>query len=61
MSKNDEIKKLKERIEELEFIKELQQDIIVDFEEITGEDLSKKYLPEALRKEIEKKKWSLTK
>src|SRR4249920_2664045 len=30
MSKNDEIKKLKERIEELEFIKELQQDIIVD-------------------------------
>lgn len=61
LSKNDEIKKLKERIEELEFIKELQQDIIVDFEKITGEELSKKYLPEALEKEIEKKKRSLTK
>ena len=61
VSKNDEIKKLKERIEELEFIKELQQDIIVDFEKITGEELSKKYLPEALEKEIEKKKRSLTK
>ena len=61
LSKNDEIKKLKERIEELEFIKELQQDIIVDFEKITGEELAKKYLPEALEKEIEKKKRSLTK
>ena len=61
LSKNDEIKKLKERIEELEFIKELQQDIIVDFEKITGEEFSKKYLPEALEKEIEKKKRSLTK
>ena len=61
LSKNEEIKKLKERIEELEFIKELQQDIIVDFEKITGEELSKKYLPEALEKEIEKKKRSLTK
>ncbi len=37
MSKNDEIKKLKERIEALEFIKDLQQDIIVDFEKVTGE------------------------
>jgi transposase-like protein len=61
LSKNDEIKKLKERIEELEFIKDLQQDIIVDFEKITGEELAKKYLPEALEKEIEKKKRSLTK
>ena len=61
LSKNDEIKKLKERIEELEFIKELQQDIIVDFEKITGEELAKNYLPEALEKEIEKKKRSLTK
>ena len=61
VSKNDDIKKLKERIEELEFIKELQQDIIVDFEKITGEELSKKLLPEALAKEIEKKKRSLTK
>jgi transposase-like protein len=61
MSKNDEIKKLKERIEELEFIKDLQQDIIVDFEKITGEEIAKKYLPETLEKEIAKKKKSLTK
>ena len=61
MSKNDEIKKLKERIEELEFIKELQQDIIVDFEKVTGEELSKKLLPEALANEIARKKKSLTK
>lgn len=61
MSKNDEIKKLKERIEELEFIKELQQDIIVDFEKVTGEELSKKLLPDALANEIARKKKSLTK
>lgn len=61
MSKKDEIKKLKERIEELEFIKEFQQDVIADFETVTGEELSKKYLPEALVKEIEKKKKALTK
>jgi transposase-like protein len=61
MSKNDEIKKLKERIEELEFIKDLQQDIIVDFEKVTGEELSKKSLPEALANEIARKKKSLSK
>lgn len=61
MSKDEEIKKLKERNRELEFIKELQQDIIVDFEKITGEQIAKKYLPEALEKEIEKKKRSLIK
>ena len=61
MSKNDEIKKLKERIEELEFIKELQQDIIIDFEKTTGEELSKKLLPDALANEIARKKKSLTK
>lgn len=61
LSKNDEIKKLKERIEELEFIKELQQDIIVDFEKVTGEELSKKSLPETLANEIAKKKKKLIK
>ena len=61
MSKNDQIKKLKERIEELEFVKEFQQDVIADFENITGEHLSKKYLPEVLAKEIEKKRKSLSK
>lgn len=61
MSKNDEIKKLKERIAELEFIKDLQQDIIADFEVTTGEEISKKSLPETLEKEIAKKKQNLTK
>jgi transposase-like protein len=61
MSKNDQIKKLKERIEELEFVKDFQQDVIADFENITGEHLSKKYLPEALAKEIEKKRKGLSK
>jgi transposase-like protein len=61
MSKNDEIKKLREKIEELEFIKDFQQDMIVDFEKITGVELSKKYLPEALANEIARKKKKLTK
>jgi transposase len=56
MSKLDEIKKLKERIEELEFQKDFQQDIIADMELITGVDMSKKSLPKTLAKEIEKKK-----
>ena len=61
MSKDDEIKKLKERIEALEFIKELQQDIIIDFERVTGEERSKKFLLETLANEIARKKKKLTK
>jgi hypothetical protein len=61
MSKQDEIKKLKERIEELEFVKDFQQDIIADMEIITGVDLSKKSLPKTLAKEIELKKKNLLK
>ncbi len=61
MSKNDEIKKLKERIEALEFMKDLQQDIIVDFEKVTGLELSKKFLPETLANEIARKKKKLSK
>ncbi|MBN4048345.1 DNA-binding protein [Flavobacteriaceae bacterium AH-315-O20] len=56
MSKDKEIKKLKERVEELEFVKDFQQDIIADMELITGVNLSKKCLPKTLVKEIEKKK-----
>ena len=56
MSKNDEIKKLKEKIEELEFQKDFQQDIIADMELITGVDMSKKSLPKTLANEIELKK-----
>jgi len=61
MSKNDELKKLRERIEELEFIKDFQQDMIVEFEKVTGEELSKKFLPEHLAQEIQKKKKKFTK
>ena len=56
MSKKDEIKKLKERIEELEFVKDFQQDVIADMELITGIDLAKKSLPKTLADEIQKKK-----
>ena len=56
MSKNQEIKKLKEKIEELEFVKDFQQDIIAYMELITGVDMAKKSLPKTLAKEIEKKK-----
>ncbi len=61
MSKNSEIKKLRERIEELEFQKDFQQIIIAEFEHLTGEELAKKSLPEALVKEIEIKKKALLK
>lgn len=61
MSKEQEIKKLRERIEELEFIKDFQQDMIVEFEKITGEELSKKFLPEHLANEIQRKKKKLSK
>lgn len=56
MSKKDQIKKLQEKIDELEFIKEFQQGYIADLENETGLDLAKKYLPETLVKEIAKKK-----
>jgi transposase-like protein len=61
MSVEKELKKLRERNEELEFIKEFQQDIIAEFERVTGKELSKKYLPEYLAKEIERKKKKLSK
>jgi transposase-like protein len=61
MSKNDEIKKLKEKIEELTFIKEFQQEIIAEMELETGLNFAKKSLPETLAKEIEKKKRNLSK
>ena len=56
MNKDQEIKKLKERIEALEFIKDFQQDLIVEYELETGDIKSKKYLPEQLSKEIEQKR-----
>ena len=61
MSKNKEIKDLKDKVEELEFIKEFQQEILAEVELITGLDIVKKSLPERLAKEIEQKKRSLSK
>ena len=61
MSKDEEIKQLKERIKALEFMKDFQQDVIADMEIITGVDLSKKSLPKTLANEIAEKKKKLLK
>ena len=61
VNKDLEIKKLKERIEALEFIKDFQQEVIIEFEKVTGQELSKKYLPEHIANEIQRKKKKLTK
>jgi hypothetical protein len=58
MEKDKELKKLQKRIQELEWIKEFQQDLIVEFEKATGKELSKKFLPDYLAKEIKRKKHS---
>ena len=60
MSLEQEIKKLRERIEELEFVKDFQQELIIEFEKVTGQELSKKYLPESLSEEIQRKKKRLS-
>ena len=59
MSKELEIKKLKEKLQELEWIKDFQQDVIVEFEKVTGKELSKELLPKHLANEIQKKKKKL--
>ncbi len=61
MSKDEELKKLREENEKLKFIKDFQQDIIIEFEKETGLELSKKYLPEHIANEIQRKKKRLTK
>ena len=61
MGKNNEIKLLKDKIEELEFIKEFQQELLAEIELETGLDIVKKRLPEKLAKEIETKKINLSK
>ena len=58
-SKDKEIKRLRERLEDLEGIKEFQQDIIIAFEKATGDELSKKLLPKRLADEIQRKKKKL--
>ncbi|HLV51748.1 MAG TPA: helix-turn-helix domain-containing protein [Flavobacterium sp.] len=59
MSKEQEIKKLREENEELKFIKDFQQDLIAEFERVTGKELSKELLPKHLANEIQKKKKKL--
>ena len=61
MSKDQEIKKLREENEMLKFVKDFQQDMIVEFEKFTGQELSKKFLPEHLANEIQRKKKKLSK
>jgi transposase-like protein len=61
MSKDEELKRLREENEMLKFVKDFQQDMIIEFEKITGQDLSKKYLPEHLANEIQRKKKKLLK
>jgi len=61
MSKEDEIKKLKKRIEELEFAKEFQQEVIADMETALGKEVAKKYLPKQLADEIAAVKKKLSK
>jgi transposase-like protein len=53
-SKNKEIKKLKDKIEELELLKDIQQDMLAILQKETGTDVLEKYLPEQLFKEIQK-------
>ena len=61
VSKDDEILSLKRKIADLEGIKLFQQDVIIEFEKITGEELSKKYLPESLSNPIQRRKKKLSK
>lgn len=57
-SQQDEIKKLKDRIEELEFVKEFQQDVFIEIEKLGGDELVKKLLPKQLYEELQKRKKS---
>ena len=61
MSLEQENKKLRELVEELQFVKDFQQELIVEFEKVTGKELSKKFLPESLSDEIQRKKKRLSK
>ena len=47
ISKDDEIRKLKEKIEDLECVKEFQQDLIIEFKKVTGEELQTGGVPQS--------------
>ena len=61
ISKDDEIRNLKRKVSDLECIKSFQQDVIIEFEKLTGEELSKKFLPESLSNPIQRRKKKLSK
>ena len=61
VSKDDEIRKLKLKVIDLEGIRLFQQEVIIEFEKITGNELSKKLLPESLSMPIQKRKKKLSK
>lgn len=54
----DEIKKLKDRIEELELKNELHQEIFLEIEKLGGADLIKKQFPKRLYEDLQKRKKS---
>ena len=61
LSKEDEIRNLKRKVADLECIKDFQQNVIIEFEKLTGEELSKKFLPESLSNPIQRRKKKLSK
>jgi transposase-like protein len=61
VAKKDEIRKLRDEIERLEFIKDFQQEYIAEMELETGKEFAKKFLPGSLIKEIEQKKRDILK
>ena|SRR5690606_41202871 len=61
VAKKDEIKKLKDEIERLQFIKDFQQEFIAELSIEAGKDIEKKFLPDSLFKEIEQKKRDILK
>lgn len=50
-----ELKRLKERIEELESIKDLQQDLIAEYSKMVGREATKNLLPKPLIEELLRK------
>lgn len=53
-SKDQEIKRLKEKLEELETVKEIQQLMLAELQKDVGMDRLEKFLPKQLFKEIQK-------
>ncbi|MEP0985554.1 helix-turn-helix domain-containing protein [Ekhidna sp.] len=53
--KDKEIKKLKEKVEELEMLKDIQQYMLAELQKQVGREELEKFLPKQLFKEIQKK------